>query len=282
MPFIPTTAGVADVDAGTVSLLERAKTYPYDIPESCCALAGGGVLPLVGVDLTSVLDCEVLEDGRVESLRTWAQRRGVDTDGLGAPELLLAYGSNASVAGLSRKLANGIHGCLMPVAKATLRDFEVVYSAHFSSYGAVPATLQHSPGACTNVSVLLTTPKERRLLRGTEPNYHFGELDAVELRLELGPTLSTASAVISRHGALTLDGAEVGLAAVDTTNRRFPVRTQTQVLSAVRDLVAPGIELGDFIVGNVRNQELARRRTDELKGTARPFAYPSWRVVDRT
>ena len=276
------TAGVGDVDAGTAALLERAKTYPYDILESCCALAGGGVLRLVGVDLSSVLDCEVLDDGRVETLRTWAQRRGVDTEGLGAPELLLAYGSNASVAGLSRKLADGLPGCLMPVARATLADFEVVYSAHFSSYGAVPATLQHSPGARTNVSLLLTTPIERRLLRGTEPNYHFGELDAVELRLELGPTLSTVSAVISRHGALTLDGAEVGLAAVQTANRRFPVRTQTEVLSAVRDLVAPGIELGDFILGNVRNPELARERTEELKGAARPFAYRSWRVVEPT
>ena len=168
------------------------------------------------------------------------------------------------------------------MASATLADFEVVYSAHLSSYGAIPATLQYSPGARTNVSVLLTTPTERRLLRRTEPNYDFGELDAVELRLELGPTLSTVSAVISRHGALTLDEAEVGLASVDTTNRRFPVRTQPQVLRAVRDLVAPGVELGEFILGNVRNRELARRRTEELKGTARPFGYRSWRVVDST
>lgn len=269
-------------DAGTVAALERAKAYPYDIPESCFALAGGGALRLVGVDLGSVLDCEVLDDGRVYSLRTWARRRGVDTEDLGAPELLLAYGSNASVAGLSRKLADGLHGCLIPVARATLADFEVVYSAHLSSYGAVPATLQHSPGARTNVSVLLTTPAERRLLRGTEPNYDFGALDAVELRLELGPTLSTVSAVISRHGALTLDGTEVGMAAVTSTNRQFPVRTQTQVLGAVRDLLAPGLDLGDFILGNVRDRELARRRTEELKATARPFAYRSWRVVDPT
>ena len=269
-------------DVGTLALLERATAYPYDLPESCYALTGGGVLRLVGVDLRSVLDCEVLDDGSVKSLRTWARRRGVDTEGLGAPELLLAYGSNASAAGLSRKLADGLHGCLMPVAGGTLADFEVVYSAHVSSYGAIPATLQHSPGARTKVSVLLTTPAERRLLRGTEPNYEFGELDAIELRLELGATLSNLSAVISRHGALTLDGTEVGLAAVETINRRFPVRTQTQVLSAVRDLVAPDVELGDFILGNVRNPELSRRRTEELKATARPFAYRSWRVVDPT
>ena len=58
--------------------------------------------------------------------------------------------------------------------------------------------------------------------------------------------------------------------------------TQTQVLGAVRDLVAPAMELDDFIVGNVRNPELARRRIEELKETARPFAYRSWRVIDPT
>lgn len=271
---------MGDVAFDTAALLRLAKAYPYDIPESCCALAGGGVLPLVGVRLSSVLDCEVLDDGTVRSLRAWAHRRGMDTEGLGAPELLLAYGSNASIAGLSRKLAGRLRTSLIPVARATLADFEVVYSAHLASYGAIPATLQYSPGSRTTVCVLVTAPAQCRLLRRTEPNYHFAELEAVELRLELGPTLSSVAAVISRHGALTLDGAEVGVAAVDTLNRRFPARTQAQVLRAVRDLVAPSVDVDDFILENVQNSDLARCRTEELKRTARPFAYRSWRVVD--
>lgn len=260
-------------------MLERAKAYPYDIPESCYALAGGGVLPLRGVDLTSVLDCKVVDDGRVRSLRAWADRRGVETEGLAAPELLLAYGSNASAACLSRKLADCLDDALIPVAKATLADFEVVYSAHLSSYGAVPATLQRSPGARTAVCVLVTMPAQCRLLRRTEPNYHFAQLEDVEVKLELGATLSSVSAVISRHGALTLEGAEVGVAAVDTFHRRFPARTQLQVLRAVRDRLAPGVSVDDFILENVHDRDLARCRTEELKRTARPFGYSRWRVV---
>jgi hypothetical protein len=267
-------------DAGASALLERAKAYPYNIPDSCCALACGAVVPLVGVDLSSVLDCEVLDDGRVRSVRAWAHRRRIDTEGLGSSELLLAYGSNASIAGLSRKLADSLHVAVVPLARAILADFEVVYSAHLASYGAIPATLQHSPGARTTVCVLVTTPAQRRLLRRTEPNYHLAELDAVQLRLELGPTLSRVAAVISRHGALTIDGVEVGVAAVDTTNRRFPARTQAEVLEAVRDVLCPSVEVDDFILENVHHAELARCRTEELKGTARPFDYTSWRVVD--
>ena len=271
---------MGDGDAGTGSLLERAKTYPYDIPGSCYVLACGGVLPLVGVDVSSVLGCEVLDEGRVQSLRDWSTSRGVNIDRLDVPELLLAYGSNASIGGLSRKLADCLHASVVPVAKATLADFDVVYSAHLTSYGSVPATLQHSPGTVTTAYVLVTTAAQCGLLRETEPNYHFGRLDEVDMHLELGPTVSSISAVISRHGALTLNGTEVGVAAIDTRHRRFPAASQQQVLSAVRDLVAPGVDLDDFVLDNVRNPERARRRTEELKRTARPFAYESWRVLD--
>jgi hypothetical protein len=44
---------VGDVPDGIVSILERAKAYPYDIPKSCYGVAGGDVLPLIGVDLSS-------------------------------------------------------------------------------------------------------------------------------------------------------------------------------------------------------------------------------------
>ena len=267
-------------DADAVSVLERAKAYPYDVPESCYVLAHGRILPLVGVDLSSALSCKVLDNGKVRTLRAVAWRDGTDTGGLDTPELLLAYGSNASIEGLSRKLADCLNASPIAVAKATLADFDVVYSAHISSYGAIPATLQYSPGARTTVFVLVTSPAQCRTLRATEPNYHFVRLDGIELRLELGRTLSSVSAVISRHGAVTLDGTEVGVAAVKTRSRRFPALMQDQVLRAVRDLVAPSVDVDDFILENLQNSEVARRRTAALRRTARQFAYRSWEVVD--
>ena len=57
---------------------------------------------------------------------------------------VLAYGSNAAPEVLSRKLALSDQPVL--VVPARLREFDVVYSAHISPYGAVPATLQRSPG----------------------------------------------------------------------------------------------------------------------------------------
>ena len=66
-----------------------------------------------------------------------------------APDLvgrrpLLAYGANASPAVLARKLAP-LSEVPLPVLRAELTDFDVVYSAHIAANGAVPSTLQRSP-----------------------------------------------------------------------------------------------------------------------------------------
>ena len=278
MAFVPAEVGPG-VDP---AVLRRAKTYPYDLRPSCYALAAGGVLPLASVALESALDCEVLDEGTVRSVRAWARRRALDTDALegAAPELLLAYGSNASVGGLSRKLAADLHAAVVPVARGRLADFDVVYSAHLTSYGAVPATLQHAPGARTTVHVLVATPAHCRVLRATEPNYESVELGDVDLRLERGPALSRIAAVVSRHGALRLDGTEVGLAEVETRHRPFPSMTQVEVLAAVRDRTAPGVDLDEFIAENVRDPHTARARNGALRQDASPFAYRNWRVID--
>jgi len=57
---------------------------------------------------------------------------------------VLAYGSNASVQQLRREFSGFTTFTFIPVIKAKLYNFGVVYSAHFSAYGAVPLTLQFS------------------------------------------------------------------------------------------------------------------------------------------
>jgi len=263
------------------AFLTRAKTYPYDVPKYSYAFACGKALPLTSVDLRSPLESEV-SDGKIRStLGEWAKRHSVVTTGLDEPaEMLLAYGSNASVEQLSHKFAGCLETPLVPVARATLYDFDIVYSAHISSYGAIPAAIQYSPGTRVTAVVLVVSPTQRRLLRVSEPNYILAMLDEVHLSLDLGPTVSSIALVLSRHGMLTIEESEVGLAAVEAVGRRFPAMTEVEVLQAVRDRVAPDLHLDEFIMQNVRDPELASRRTDQIKKTARRFAYPSWRNLE--
>ena len=105
------------VDPGeTAAILKRALDYPYATPDRSYLYLDGGAreLPGAGADL---------------SART----------------PLLSYGANAAPDALARKLAP-LPGVEMPVLRSELEDFDVVYSAHVSPYGAVPATLLESPG----------------------------------------------------------------------------------------------------------------------------------------
>lgn len=140
---------------------------------------------------------------------------------------LLAYGSNAAPEVLDRKLAADSDPVLL--LRARLDDFDVVYSNHVSAYGAVPATLQPSPGTAATVFVAYVTTAQLELIAMTEPNYDLTELRGIHCHLDEGGTLTELGTYLSRHGCL-LDpaGSPIALAAIPARGRRFPVRTQAE------------------------------------------------------
>lgn len=176
----------------------RALDYPYAIPDRSFVYAAGRVQRPEEVD--------------------------VDVAGRTA---LLAYGSNAAPEVLDRKLAGDPDPVLL--LRATLADFDVVYSDHVSAYGAVPATLQPSPGAAATVFVAYLTAAQLELIALTEPNYELTKLEGVRCRLDDGKTLSRVEAYLSRHGCL-LDGDDspIALAAIQTAGRVLPTMSQRQ------------------------------------------------------
>jgi len=190
--------------AQTAAILARALEYPYAAPEgSYLYLDGEAVeLPAEGPDL----------DGR-------------------SP--LLAYGANAAPDALGLKLAP-LPGIEMPVIQAELEGFDVVYSAHVSPYGAVPATLVECPGTVAPVFVVHPTSEQRALLTASEPNY-----DLVEV--------AGLAAYRSKHGCLLLDGSAVALAAVRSRGRSLPELDEPAVLERVRAAVEPEATLAEFI-----------------------------------
>jgi hypothetical protein len=199
-------------------VVRRALEYPYAIPRSSYALAHGRVLDLDEVEVA------------------------VDTD---ERVPLLAYGSNAAPEVLSQKLAAAPDP--IPVVRAALRDVDVVYSAHVSRYGAVPATLRRSPGTEVPAFVAYLSPEQLALLSPTEPNYLLTTLVAPRCEVDHGTVPRALRAYLSRHGCLRLDGTAIALDAIPAGGRTLPSLPQRQVLERVRDILHPGSELEDFI-----------------------------------
>jgi hypothetical protein len=205
--------------APAAAILKRALDYPYAVPDDSYLYRDGAAQPPppAGFDLA----------GR-------------------SP--LLSYGANSSPEALARKLAS-LPGVEMPVVRSELEDFDVVYSAHVSPYGAVPATLRESPGTTAPVFVIHPTPEQRALLTASEPNY---DLVAV----------AGIAAYRSKHGCLELDGSPVALAAVRSRGRTLPELDEAAVLERVRAAVAPDLDLAAFVSACVERGGIRPLRID--------------------
>lgn len=186
------------------AILRRALTYPYTTP-------GRSYLYLEGA-------AEELPDGG---------------PALAGRTPLLSYGANAAPEALAHKLAS-LPRVELPVVRAELEGFDVVYSAHISPYGAVPATLVESPGTVAPVFVLHPTSEQRALLTASELNYDLVEVGGME-------------AFRSKHGHLSFEGNAIALAAVRSRDRTLPELDQPAVLERVRAHLEPELTLEEFV-----------------------------------
>lgn len=189
----------------TAAILKRALAYPYATPERSYLYLEGKAAELPA-----------------------------DGPGLSGRTPLLSYGANAAPEALARKLAS-LPGVELPVLRAELEGFDVVYSAHISPYGAVPATVVKSPGTVAPVFVIHPTAKQRALLTASELNYDLVEVGGME-------------AFRSKHGHLSLEGRAVALAAVRSSGRTLPELDQPAILERVRAALEPDLSLEEFVL----------------------------------
>lgn len=242
--------------------VEWAMGYPFGAPSRSYLFKDGDSLPLSGPRAA---------DGTTVSLH--------------GRIAVLALGSNASPERLGEKFEGTGGQVAIPVLMAELRDFDVVHSAHFASYGSIPATIQHSPGTVSRVFVNFLTEAQLATMDASEAlgrNYAHILLSGVEVGLEGGQVLREVRSYLSLGGCLALDGTAVSLAAVEASGRVFPEMEQRALLAAVRDLLEPAMPLHAFVGETIRDGEVRRRRTRALEKAAIPFSYTAYRVLGGT
>ncbi|MFQ5972817.1 MAG: hypothetical protein ACE5Q3_10820 [Alphaproteobacteria bacterium] len=238
-------AGASSPRPAEEEWLARALDYPYGAPRRSYILDGGRERPF-DPDAT---------DGRVP---------------------VVAYGSNQSPRQLRRKFGQK-GGAPIPVERARLAEHDVVYSAHLSMYGAVPAALRHVPGTMVDVAVTWLDQDQLVAMHTTEvpnSNYGFARLEGIALALEGGGRLETAYVYLSIRGHLALDGAPVALAEVRADGRGLGAAPQSHMLARVRDRLEPGASLSAFVAGTLSDHGTRRARIAALAAHAIPAAHP--------
>ena len=233
--------------------LALAKGYPFPAPAASFFFVEGEIRPLDEADFVG--------------------RRPV-----------LAHGSNRAPDQLARKFGHlsGKDGAV-PVSQAWLRDYDVVYAAHITRYGAVSSTLQNAPGCEAALAVTWLTEVQLRRMHETEGvgGYAYGDFESVALELEEGPAaqLDEVALYLGRHGCLAIDGAAVGLAAVPSRNRQNRELRQEEVQAWLCERHRPDQDLDAMILHHIADPEARQRLARSLQAEALAPATPHFRAA---
>ena len=190
---------------------------------------------------------------------------------------VIACGSNQSPEQLARKYGHHENDVVIPVQRAILSDFDIVYSAHITAYGSIAATLQHVAGTRVSLSVLWLDAEQLAHMHSTESpgeNYAYVRMERLRVALDGGRELSTAWAYNSLHGCLIDDGSMVALSAISAKDRRLPARGQRQMIDRVRRRLAGDRPFEDFVLENIGDRDLRRERIALLRRDVAVFEWP--------
>lgn len=229
---------------GRAAELARARDYPYAIPRRSFVYRDSGI---------DAFDSALCRD------RT----------------PVLAIGSNQSPDRLAQKFGDDASH-VIPVQRTRLQNFDVVYAAHISSYGAVPAMLQVSEGSEVELAVTWLNDGQLQIMTRSEvyaANYALAVLDGLRLRFEGGGETSRAYAYVSRRGSLRHAEGALALAAIGCRGRRFPATSTHRALEVVRMRVAPDMPADAFVLALIDDQAFRQEVASELSEDAIPFNY---------
>lgn len=228
-------------------VLARAAGYPYAITPHSFTLVGGEESPF---------------DAALTAGRT----------------PVIGYGSNQSPEQLRRKY--GENRSPIPVQRAWLDDHDVVYSAHFASYGSLPAALRHAPGTRVAVAINWLDDDQLAVMHPTEQqNYHYARLDGIVLQTAEGERLDSAHAYLGFRGHIARDGLPIALAEVRAENRTLPALGQLAALAHLRDHMAPGEALADFVRSHIDDIALRNSRVAALLAHAVEVVHATHAVL---
>ncbi len=232
----------------TDPVLIRAVGYPYDITAHSFTFIAGAEAPFD------------------PALR--AGRRPV-----------IGYGSNQSPLRLRQKY--GTDHQPIPVQRAWLSDHDVVYSAHFSSYGSLPAALRHVPGTRVAVAVNWLSDAELEIMHPTEiDSYDFAHLDNLDLKLDDGSVLDRAYAYLSFRGHVGVGDQPFALREVASEGRKYPAYSQREALTMMRDRIAPGDDLAGFVRAHIADTETRHARVAQLEKAALAVVHTDHDIVE--
>jgi hypothetical protein len=256
------------------NLVFQGFTYPYRREPGSYLYVNGGIYPYETVTDDLVGDSTVrLPDGSVMRVDSLLEALGLEGRSQAQLRPVIGYGSNPAPSQLARKFRpeNFEAGVVIPVMKGTLKDFDVVWTPVFVSYGAMPATITPSPGTTVDVWVTWLDEQTGWAMNATEhanpdayPLYVATTLEAVNYDFD-GPDPSGFSIYVSCFGALSMEGTTYAVASVPALDRRYRPVTGPEMMTAVLPYLDGPDSVLELIASNVMNPDMRATRNVKLR-----------------
>lgn len=266
----------------SVEYLSLALDYPFDIVSEACIFRNGQVEKLEKIPEDCIIEEYVNRHLPKDKMRSFPPP-------LQPNPPIITYASNAAPSQLIRKLTlSGFESTIL-IFRAVLQNFDVVYSAYITDYGALPATLQYSAGIETSVYVIFTTPETLARFHQTEgagTAYNFVRLWDIRLKIENWPMYFEAYTYLSIPGPLEIDGKSIGLEKIAFKGRRKIFMSERNVQKLICEKMN-GIESSDeqlekFVLEQCgeEGKTVRDRRREFLKKFAGSFKYSRYDVIE--
>ena len=263
-------------------LVALGYAYPYAREAGSYLFVNGAAYPYVDLSHGLLTQATVQIGSAIVTAAELLETVGLADRATRRRTPVIAYGSNATVSALTRKyVAHAVkEPAVIPVTRARLRDYDVVWSPHLVFNGAMPATIVGSPGTVAEVWITWLDDVELKRMHKTEDAgtvYSYGTLPPARLVSRV-PLAEPPHVYVDCHGALALDGVVQAIAGVPAEGRRFPAVDSEQAMGSVASYVGWTGSVFALLLDNVRSPARSDERTQTLTGLGRILEDPGYRV----
>lgn len=241
-----------------LSEAERANDYPYDAPQHSYLITDGAT------HMVERFAAEALE-GRVA---------------------VLSVGSNRAPQQLLRKFGGD---AFLPVTRAVLHDCDIIHSACFSYYGAVPCSAVPSEGSAICLNAVWLTPDELQIMHDTEAvgiAYDFCRWHEGVVEIKDAPQPEHIYGYATRLGFLADDNAQpFALSSLPAQRRCYSALSQYEARKKLIALLPPELQCEshqDFITKLVSDKAFRVDVNERLSYLSHPITKGPWDIIPAT
>lgn len=241
-----------------LTMAERADDYPYQAPQASYVISQGCYRLIQKQEMPDL-------SGRVA---------------------VLSVGSNRSPQQLLRKFGSDAY---LPVTRARLHDCDIIHSACFSYYGAVPCSAFPSQGTSIMLNAVWLTADQLQIMHDTEAvgiAYDYCRWDDGIVEILDAPQPEAIYGYATRLGFLQDHMARpYGLSSLRADNRQFTSLSQQEGRLALYQALPSDLQQGDitsFMTALIGDKAFRLTVNERLAESAAPIPSGPWQIIPAT